>query len=287
MKKVWTIVIASVVMLGAAGLFFITYYPEKAQNILIPEIKELPSLKIRVNDDSLHADLSLEMRNSGPFRMNIDSLIYEVHFDTVRALDRAHDVSIVLRPGESDTFSFPVSLPHIKIFHRIRQLQHRDSADIKVDARVVYSTIWGRSSLRHKKTSRIAMPRPPELDVEKIEYAGRSGKLVRLVVHLAFNNRSAIMLRLSGIRYRILLGDLAGAEGRLNDTIGILPHSVSRYSLPVEVTITRPAKTLFLVAADRDRVAYFAEVNARITANEVISETEIMVTKKGEAELWK
>ena len=104
-------ILGILVLLAAGGLFFITYYPERAQNILIPDIEEVETADIRLAGDSLFATVGIRMKNKGIFRINIDSIDYDIRFDTIRVLNRAQDVAIALSPGKEDTFKLPVAVP--------------------------------------------------------------------------------------------------------------------------------------------------------------------------------
>lgn len=136
MKKFWRIFIAILVLLIGGIFFILTYYPRLAQNVLIPEIEHVRSARLELRGDSIFAGLHIRMHNKGPFKLNLDSIIYRIDFDTMRVLSKAQDIEIVLKPGEADTFKLPLALPVTRIKDRILELQHRDSVDIKTDVRL-------------------------------------------------------------------------------------------------------------------------------------------------------
>lgn len=287
LKPALKVVIVVFVLLIAGGLFIVTYYPKFAQNILIPEIEEVKSVNIRLKGDSLFADLALRMHNKGLFKINIDSIDYKISFDTLHVLTKAQDLDIVLKPGDADTFHLPVAL-HVKRFAtRIKELQERDSADIKSDVRMVYNTIFGHASVTHNKTKRIGMLRPPVIEVGKIEYLGRDKKVLRLLVNLTVTNRSPRLVQIKNLSYRIKVSDLFVAEGRVNKTINAVPHVPVHQALPVEVELKRPLKTAYLMLTDQDLLPYDLDVSLLFSASESVDETYITVTKSGKMELKK
>jgi LEA14-like dessication related protein len=287
MKRGLTILIAVIVLLVAGGLFVATYYPKYAQNLLIPDIEQLESLDIRVGDDTLFTTLTLRMQNKGVFKMNLDSILYKITFDTLRVLSKLQDLHIVLSPGEADTFKLPVGIPYKRVIKRIHQLQDRDSADIKTEVRLMYNTRFGKAIVPHEKTNRIAMPRPPEFEVENVHYEGRDKKVLNLVATVRFINKGNINLMVSDLSYRIRIREHLEAKGKLNKTVNIIPHSTKVEKLPVQVELDHPLKTLFAVITDKDLLPYSLVIEASVSGGEVLHNTKVTVRKKGVLELKK
>jgi LEA14-like dessication related protein len=285
--KALKVIFGIVVLAGAAALFFMTYYPERAQNVLIPDIEQVETAEISLEGDSLFATLGIRMKNEGLFRINIDSIDYDIHFDTIRVLNHAQDVAIALSPGDEDTFRLPVAVPLKKLLGRIRELQHRDSAYVKSDVRVIYNTVFGHNVLRHKKTNGMVMPVPPEMKIEKVAYQRIENKKVHLLVSLAFINRGNLTMQLENLRFSVRLADLAAVQGKLDKLVHILPGETTRESVPVAIDVLKPLKALFLAAADQDKVRYSAEAEAVVSSGKVLHNTRVFVTSEGEVELNK
>jgi LEA14-like dessication related protein len=287
MKKGWTILIAVLVLLIAGGLFIVTYYPKYAQNLLIPDIEQIEALDIRVGEDSLYTTLTLRMQNKGVFKMNLDSILYKINFDTMRVLSKVQDLNIVLKPGDADTFKLPVAIPFKKLVGRIKQLQARDSADIKTEVEIMYNTKFGNAVIPHEKTSRIAMPRPPDFELEKVHYEGRDKKVLNLVATVKFVNKGNLNLMVTDLAYRIVVRDHLEAKGLLDKTVNIIPHTTKVEELPVKVKLDHPLKTLFAVLTDKDLLPYSLVIEGIVSSGKVMHNTKVTVTKKGMLELKK
>ena len=287
MRPLYKVLITIAVLIIAGGLFIITYYPKLAQNILIPDIKQMESAQLRLKGDTIFARISLLMANHGIFKMNLDSISYKVEFDTMRVLSKTQDLSIVLRPGESDTFMLPVAIPFRRIAARIGDLQDRDSVDIHNDIRLVYRTVFGRAVLPHKKTSRIVTPIPPQFSVERVEFVSRKGKTLQLLAHLKFVNKGRLMLQIKDLKYSITVMDLFVAEGKVDRIIEVIPRNTIIEKVPVTVDLKRPLKTAYLVASNQDLVPYSLQISLVVTAGEVMNETKVSLENRGKFELRK
>jgi LEA14-like dessication related protein len=287
-KKIILIVLAVILISAAALAAYFYFYPSKAQNIIVPEIEQLENLKIKVKGDTAFMDLSLKLINSGPFKMNIDSLIYNVKFDTATLLSRAQDLKIVLRPGEVDTFSIPARLPFKRLFSNIRRMQGFDSVAILTDIRIVYSTIFGRASIPHKKTNTIAVPIPPRFEIEQVEYVSRDKKTVYLNAHIKMHNPGRIELKVFNLKYDLKVEDLFDADGSYPEQISVKPNSVISKVLPVTVNVNKAFKTFIKIITDNDKVKYKIRIRGQVLAEALGDEkTDIEIFKNGTMELRK
>lgn len=288
MKKFFKIILISIIVLVAAALALFYFYPKYAQNIVIPDIDQVEKINIQMKGDTAFSEVRLLLENKGLFKINIDSLDYAVNFDTMRVLSKQQDLDVVLQPGASDTFNLPVALPFKRIGERIRQLQERDSADIVTEIRIVYSTLFGRAVLPHKKTSRIGMPRPPKVTLEKVEFDRIEGKFILMNAQLRMHNRGKIDLVVRDLKYKVSVEDLFTAEGKEPDAITIKPGAVVNKTIPIKVRIKKGFKTARLILTDQDVVNYNLDISASLEAERLGDEPAgVTLNKKGKFELKK
>jgi LEA14-like dessication related protein len=274
------------VAITLAAYFYI--FPKKAQNILIPDVDQVSQIKIRVDGDTARMNIVLRLENKGLFKMNIDSLIYHVRFDTATLLAGWQDLGVVLATGDADTFQVPVNLPFKRLIANIMKVQHRDSVDIFTAVRIVYATVFGTRSLTHEKTSTIAVPIPPVFELEKLEYVGHDKHKFYFNAHLKMVNRGRIELNVYDLKYTMKSEDLFTASGIGPKFIKVSPHSVINEVLPVTVDVNKILKTVLKIVSNNDKVHYKLKINGYIQ-NKGLGEdrSEVEIKKEGTLELKK
>ncbi len=273
-------------LVAASGLFFVTYFPENLRNIVLPSPERLRGVAIRISNDTLYTNLDLKLENKGLFKINLDSIYYDVRLDTTRLLAGDQDLQVILKSGDADTFAIPLKLPFRQIQAQIEALQERDSAEIRSDITLVYQTVFGKFRLPHKELSYIPVPRPPEIEIKKVEFVSLSKMILSLQVTIAFINKGSIMLQASNLKYDILGGELFSAAGSLDRTFEVLPRATTIEAFPVAINLKKPLKTAYFAISGK-KLPYTAVVRGLIKMNKVMDSTAVEVSKSGELEILK
>jgi LEA14-like dessication related protein len=264
------------------------FYPKKAQSILIPELEQVRALKIKVVEDTALVDIELELQNHGPFKMNIDSLIYNLKFDTATLLSGAQDLNVILKAGDSGIYTLPARLPYKRLFKSIREAQDFDSVPILSDIRIVYSTVFGTRSVPHQTTTTIAVPCPPRFELEKIEYVRQEKKSLYFDAYLTMHNCGKIKLDLSDLTYTMKVEDLFDANGSYDEVIRVKSETDITRVLPIKVDVNKIWKTIFKIISNRDMVSYQLKIKGKIMAEKFGDQpSEIEISKNGKLELKK
>lgn len=274
-------------MLAGVGAYYFLN-PKKALNIIIPEFSEVENIHVTLIGDTAHIDVDLRMQNKSFFKLNIDSLIYYVNFDSATLLAKSQYLNIELQPSQTDTLKLPLALPFKRLMKKIKSLQGEDSTNIKIDVRMVYATIFGHTSLPYTKTIRIAVPHPPKFEIEKIEYVSRDKKTIQLLAHVTMHNYGNIDLNVSDIKYNMVVKDVFKAEGGEKRNISIKPKSNISVKLPISVEFESYLKTLGLIITNNDKVNYHLTVTGMLQNDKVgDKKTPIQIEKDGILELKK
>ncbi|MES2681214.1 MAG: LEA type 2 family protein [Bacteroidota bacterium] len=288
MKKSIKITLFLVLLLAIAGGVYFFLNPKKALNIIVPEIDQVENISVKFVGDTAKIDVDLRMQNKGFFKLNIDSLVYYVNFDSATLLAKAQYLNIELKPGQEDTLQLPLDLPYKRLMKKIQSVQDRDSVDIRIDVRIVYATVFGQTTIPYSKKMRIEVPHPPKLEFEKMEFIKREGKTLYLLAHVKLLNYSNISLNVSDIRYRLVVKDLLTATGTENKEIRVKPATTYSLALPIKVELKSIFKTLGLIVTDNDKVKYHLVINAMVQNDKVGSKkTPLEIEKDGIMELKK
>ncbi len=277
----------SIVIIVVCGLAYFYFFPKQAQNILVPEVDQIKTASIKLRGDTAYLDLHIRFKNKGIFKLNIDTLDYNIMFDTLNVLSKQQALKLVLNAGDIDSMIIPVALPYKRIVKRIGQLQSRDSTDITTKVRIVYNTVFGKTVLPYEKVNRIGTPRPPEFELEKIEYVKKDGKAFLFLAHLKMINHGQLTLTLYDIKYKIKLKDLVEAQGEHKSEIKVTPLTTIREQLPLRAEFSHLWKAVKMVIKDEDIVPYTVRITAMLEGSEGHEPTKIELDSKGQVELKK
>ena len=283
-KRAVTIILILLVLIGT--YFYLN--PKKALLIIFPDIKEIEKVHVRLLKDTALIDLDLTLQNKSILKLNIDSLSYKIKLDTSTILLRAQEIKLALNPGQKDNFKMPLAISFTRIRKQIQDLQGTDSMNLNIDLEIVYSTWFGRTTLPVQKDLRLAVPRPPEIKLVKMEYVGREKKVFFVNAHVRISNYSKIDLNLNRINYQMQVSDLFKVEDKYPKDLHIKPQSEENFIIPLKLEFDKLIKTAFLVLTDQDVVPYKLKVTGLVESkNKDVEPIPVEVEKEGKLELRK
>lgn len=281
--------IAGIILAALLGLFAFVYFNAKrAVKIIIPELESLEEARIKISGDTAFIDAALLFKNKSFVKLNIDSFIYKVTLDTMLVLDKAQDLDLQMEPSEEDTIHLPLALPYKALIKERQRLNTGDSVQITFDLRLVYSTWLGQMQLPFKKTVTVAVPEPPEVELQELEYKGRDGSKLNFNVHLNITNKGNLDLSLSDLSYELDVKDHFQVRGKEQKTISLKPHSNTTVVLPVSFAFDNLFKTLIQIATNTDKVNYDLKLKALFQSSKLKGKkNEIFIEQSGVTELKK
>lgn len=282
--------IGSVVFVVAAAVTagFLFFNPKRALNIILPEFQNIENVHITALSDTLLIDADIQFENKSIFKLTIDSFIYHVKLDTLTLLSKSQDLNINMLPSTKDTVRLPISLPFKRLSREIKNLQKQDSVGITYDLRVVYSTWIGQTDLPFKKTVTIAVPVPPKLEIEKLEYRSRDKNLYHFNAHVKIINKGKLDLHLSDLHYKLVVKENLQAEGKDSGEIHLKPGTETSVVLPITVEFDHVLKTVVSVLTNKDKIAYRLKITGMARIDKLSTKkTPVEIEKEGVTELKK
>ena len=270
------------VLLGLAAYLYLN--PKKALRVIIPDLNAMENLHVTLLQDTALIEARLDIENKGLFKLDIDSLEYRVKMDTATLLSESRYLGLELRRSQKDTIDLPVALPFKRMRKVIREHQGQDSLDLPIEVKLVYGTVFGRKVLRYSKTIRIEVPRPPEFEIEKVEYLRREKKTGFFMIHLKMLNHGKVRLNVSDLHYRFEAPELFSARGREQKMVHIEPRSAITVQLPVQVEFKQVFKLLGRWLGRRE-VDYQLKVTGLIQVKDGERKIPIEVERRGRMEL--
>lgn len=282
-------VLLVVIVLGLLGVgFYLFFNPKKALNIILPEGEKLNNIHVNFSNDTAYITLETYIKNKSIFKLNLDSLVYKVKLDTATLLSKSQFLDEKLKRSESDTLDLVIALPYKRLSKKIKSLQNRDSVDIDLELRLIYSTIFGETSLPYQKTIRIEVPKPPKFEIEKIEYLRREKKTGYFMAYIRMHNYGKIDLNITKLHYQMTVTNFLKAEGDHPEEIRIKPKTDLLFKLTVKVEFKSIFKTISKIITNNDQVDYNIKVTGLVQNNKLSKDkTPIELEKSGTMELKK
>lgn len=288
MKKGLKITGSVLIIVLLAGAAFFYLHTRKPLNVIVPEFEAIEYAHISFMEDTALINADLQFENKSFLKLDVDSLIYNIKLDTLTMLSKSQYIGIKLSPSQIDTVDLPVALPFKRLKKEIADLQKQDSVGITFDLRIVYSTIFGRKSLPYKKTKQIAVPVPPKLKIEKLEYVGRKKNMFDFNAHVKIINKGKLDLHISDIAYDLIVKDNFSAKGKDQQEIHLKPSSETEVVLPIKIEFRHLFKTLVNIATDNDQVDYRLKITALAQMDKLSKKkTPLEIEKSGKTELKK
>lgn len=286
MKKGLKIFLIGFVLLAGGLAAYFYFNPKKALKIIFPELDKIEKIHIRLKKDSALVRASLTLVNKSLFKLNTDSLIYTIRIDTSVLLSGAQALDIELEPSETDTLDLPLALPFKRLLAEIERLGDQDNVAIDLDLRVVYATIFGKTSLPLKRTITIEVPLPPKFEMQRIEYLKREKKTFYFNAYIKVINKGKLDLSLSDIQYHLTVKDNFTARGKNPGNIHLDPTSEMIVVLPIRIESEHWLKTIANILTDNDKVSYYLKINAMLQADNLDKEkTSIEIERSGMIDL--
>lgn len=284
MKKTikWLLLILALALSGLAAYLFAN--PKKALQVVIPDLNKVEHIQVNFMQDTARINARLDIENKGIFKLDIDSLEYRVRLDTATLLSAQRYIGIKLASSQKDTIDLLVSLPYKRLRREIKGKQGQDSVNVSVDLKLVYSTLFGRAVLHYPKTMRIEVPRPPEFEIEKVDYLHREKKNGYFMVHLRMHNHGKLRLNVSGLRYSFEAPELFSAHGMLKKEVQIEPLSRISVPLPVKVEFKNIIKLLGRFVGKRE-TDYSLKVTGLVRAKPGEKQVPVEMERRGRVEL--
>ncbi len=295
MFKVGKVIKKTILILGIALFGLVVFYifnPGKAITLIFPDLHKISYVNAVIKNDSAFTKISLVLQNKNPYKLDIDTVSFEVTLNDTGIAHQIVPLNIKQTRFDEDTVQLPLNIHISQIKGLIAHLQSQDSTTVNIKGNIIYETIFGRKKIEFNKTSKIEVPVPPQIKVLKVERKGfdLGEKILKANAEIEIiNNGKNINIQLTDIRYNITVKNTLHAEGVISKPLIIKPRSSLKINLPIEIEVYHPLKTLWLIKTDKDRLNYLLHIKCNLKEN--ISEKSFAspaeITATGTLELVK
>ena len=281
----YIVLIAILAVLAGLAIYFLTNKKE-ALKFVVPELTKVTLIKVDIHEDTAFVDVYAIAENSSPYKMSIDSIIYDLSIGGVEIISERQYIGLSQERGQKDTVKLSVKIPVKHTMKTIQGLQSMDYTGFTLDATVVYNTVAGVKRLSISKGKDIEVPIPPQLKVvteQKDLRLLQKEVDVDLFLHIV-NEGKNIDLTLSGLQYELIIGKDLDTKGKLGKKVTVKPQSTTIVKFPLEFDLNRPLRTILRIWTDTDRVPYKLKLSGFIDSDK-IKHIPIVVFSTGKLEI--
>ena len=273
-------------------VIFYLFNPKKALKLVFPDLNKISYVNAVIKNDSAFTKIDLVLENKNPYKLDIDSLYFEIKLNDTSIAEQIVALNIRQARFEEDTVKLPLNLSIKKIKSIISNLQGQDSTTIEAKGFITYQTIFGKTKIAFDKRAAIQVPIPPKIKVLKVERKSfnYSEKILRANASVEIINEGKNLdLILNDIHYDLTVKNTLRSHGILSKPIIIKPRSSSIINIPMEIEVYHPLKTAWLIKIDQDKLMYSLHLKGNVKEN--ISEkaftSPVEIEAKGVLELVK
>lgn len=292
-KRYSVLLLITVIILGFGGtILYYVYNPKKAVSFVFPDLNKISYVNAVIQNDSAYIDISLVLENKNPYRLSIDTIVFELKLADTNVAKQTMPLNIRQSRFDKDTVKLPLNLKIPQMMRLIQSLQQQDSTTLEIKGYIVYETFLGRAQIDVNKKLAIEVPVPPKIKVLKVEREGFSFKDRILKVNASvqiINESKNLDVELNEVRYEMTVKETLHAKGIYSKPIMVKPQSKLVVNVPMELEIYHPLNTAMKIMANRDEMDYLLHLT--FTAKENLSEKSLTspaeITARGQLELKK
>lgn len=254
-----------------------------------PEIKQSGIIHLNMMDDTTYINTKLEITSKTFFKLNIDTIKYQIVLFDQTFLQSTEFLGIVLPAFGKDTIDFSVKIPHRSLMHNIKaERKKTDSTGYAINISLQLSTPFWHGEIPFNKSAKLKIPHPPELELVEIKYKKIRFKKILANVRVKIINNSNVALAVKDMVYKIRILKQGDVKGNYQKTIHLTPKGTTIVNLPMEININNVGKILWAVLNDKDNYEYALSMNATIESISPVKESfQIELIKSGTMELKK
>lgn len=147
--------------------------------------------------------------NPNPLGIHVSDILYDLDINGERFISNRLEQGLDLIASGTAPLEIPVTINYLKVFNSLAKLRQSDG----LDYRLTGSAGVGPMRIPYQTTGRIDIPKLPDITVERIkidrfDFTGTALKLV-----LGMKNSNAFDMKMDGLEYSAMLGDVELAKG--------------------------------------------------------------------------
>jgi len=236
-----------------------------------------------LSSDKIDMTVSSMLINHLPFTFIADSLEFSLRMDSVEVLRTRYEKSVKVTANDTSWVSTPVTLL-IDDLNKI--IKSNDRRNVDSVAYELETSFYTKFIIRKKINLDIKTFMPlfylPELTIEKLEIESFNFKNADLIFHVAIDNQNAFPFTVSNVAYKLAIEDNEWVNGKLPGVTELYACGITRFDIPVRLSIKEVSKTLWKLIKKGGNVRYKLRM-AFTNESEIkmINKTDVILLSNG------
>jgi LEA14-like dessication related protein len=256
-------------------------------HLVVPDLTSVEKLEVRLSGDTAYTTALVNLENKGWFRITLDSIYYQISWDLEQVLDKKSPLLIRLAPGEDTLLRIPLSVPYITIRKKIKSMNPIDSFDLKLDARLFYSTRLGKPDFAFQKTFRLKAPVPPEINIVETRFISFKKGVINLEADVQVNYHGEVDVKLSDLKIGVNIEDLMRSDVAYGKDIVLKKEGGKKVTLPVSIRVKKPLRLISDVLKKNKLQKYNLTISGQLWLNGQDQAIPVNIRKNGKIDLKK
>lgn len=274
------IILFGVIMALLAGFLL---YPAIIISKLNKDLVQVSTVKVNIEDDFIDLRIDIAVMRETPFHKLLDSISYNVSFDTFQFVAGALRLDSVRVGDRFDSIEVPARIDFKKLKSAIQKLQNKDSVDLAINFIAHYQwPIIDKVDVPIKIVRRMPPPNPPEIKLLSIDVEKFSFNEPIVDVSLQLINHNSFSLTLKDLHLYIDFHDLFTGEVHHPAMIKIKPKGKTTIDITAQVYELKALKTVWQLLVKRNEVDFTMLAKAKyIDETGASKPIDINITTKG------
>ncbi len=227
--------------LGLLGILIILIlgfilFPKYWIKIVNPIDYKITKVDTSINDETIDLDFQIVLSNAYFIDYIIDSIRYDIYFDTIKFSDGSKVLSKAFKKGQKDTLNLPLKIYRDKLKSKVSSLQSGDSTELIIDFKnFVQLPISGNAIVPIKIKRVIKAPEPPEIKVISVQKELLELNDAIFKIEFSIYNPNNYTIEINEINGTISFTDLFDGKAKSLEPITISPQDSTRFMTSIDI----------------------------------------------------
>lgn len=236
MKKALKI---SALIFGGGIIFTLILFLIKPQfwlKVINPIDFQIQTVDTRINDKEIQLDFDVLLTNNYFLNYIMDSLAYQIYFDTTQFSQGSAVVDNQFTKGQTDTFNLPLTIDRTALKQKMGNLEAGDSTTLKiVFNNYIDLPLTGKTKFKRVINKTINAPQFPEIEVLNVEKDYMSLHDAQFTIYFAITNPNAYEIAIKSIEADILFDDLFNGKANTQERLVVAPKTTTEFTAVVDI----------------------------------------------------
>ncbi len=232
LKKGFLFFFLAIVLVTA--LFLIQ--PQYWLKVINPIGFKIKTVDTKINDKSIMLDFEVLLQNSYFLNYFIDSLAYQIYFDSTQFSSGSTVINQQFQKGQIDTLQMPLTINRDSLKDKMSRLEKGDSTNLRIEfSNFIDLPITGKTKFKTTISKNINAPQIPEIEVLNVEKDYLARHDAEFTITFAITNPNNYTIAIHSIKADILFDDLFNGKAYTNEKVIVKPKETTQFNATINI----------------------------------------------------